>query len=245
MKALRKHIAQSVVLIVVIMGCSRPNIIPRGELAEIYAEMLILDQWISSNFQVSSTADTTFVYGEILESRGYTREDYIATVTRYMRDPNKFSKVIEKSQKIIEKEIEIADYHIQMEKYKIIKEFPEVKDLYFYIEKEPYMHCYDSLGRDTIQPFYIKPTYTQSDTIWDGITFTIRDSVEVKDSFPDKDSLKKEVEIKKSTQQEIRTERKLEKSTLEKAKTAIKASGLKEIDLSVDTARSLIRGVKR
>ncbi len=250
MKSLKKHIY--LFFLVVIMGCSGPNIIPRGELSEIYAEMLMLDQWINSNLHVKTAADTSFVYGEILESRGYTREDYIATVTRYMKDPNKFAKVFNKAQDIIQKEIDIADYQLKMEKYKVLKDFPELKYLYFYINQEPYMHCYDSLGCDTIQPFYLKPTYTLSDTVWDGITFTLRDSLEVEDSL----ELKGKKELTEKTQDKnlpdlTRTRPQLPENfkskTIkgEKRKVEEAPLKLKELPVSIDTVETLIKGVKR
>ncbi len=247
-----------IVFLVVILGCSGPKIIPRGELSQIYAEMLILDQWIQSNFEVRQAADTSFVYGEILESRGYTREDYIATVTRYMRDPNKFAKVIDKSKEIIQEEIDITDKYLKMEKYKVIKEFPELKDVFFYIAQEPYMHFYDSLGRDTIQLFYLKPTYTVSDTIWDGISFILRDSLDVKDSVEIKDNdktddkgigvkgvLEEKRLLKPATKLSAPQKIILEDDKEKGSKLKMTPLEVKDITLSTDSVRNLIKGVKR
>ena len=56
------------------------KVIPKDEMAEIYAEMLLMDQWIAAHPQARRTADTSFVYEPIFEKYGYTSDDYRSSV---------------------------------------------------------------------------------------------------------------------------------------------------------------------
>ena len=56
------------------------KVIPRAKLSRIYAEMLMTDQWIQATPGVRLIADTSLVYAPILESYGYTTEDYMRSV---------------------------------------------------------------------------------------------------------------------------------------------------------------------
>ena len=90
------------VLLLSSCGGKEDKVIPRGKLAEIYAEMLILDQWIVSNQGARRTADTTLVYEPILERYGYTSADYRKTVDVYMNDPERFSRILRTTVGIID-----------------------------------------------------------------------------------------------------------------------------------------------
>lgn len=88
------HIVTALVLGSLLLSCSgRVRIIPRSTLADIYADMLLADQWIKDNPTERKVADTTLFYDPIFARYGYTFEDYDATVKKYMQDPEKFSKV--------------------------------------------------------------------------------------------------------------------------------------------------------
>ena len=63
MKAVR-HIFAAVAALTLLASCSRDEseVIPRGKLSEIYAEMLMTDQWITSTPGFRHIADTSLVY---------------------------------------------------------------------------------------------------------------------------------------------------------------------------------------
>ena len=46
------------------------EVIPRSKMAEIYAEMLVTDQWITTTPGIRMIADTSLVYEPILEKYG-------------------------------------------------------------------------------------------------------------------------------------------------------------------------------
>ena len=88
--------AISAVLLAVPLLCScggRPRIIPGTVLTDIYAEMLLADQWLADHSEARKASDTTLFYDPIFRRYGYTYEDYDATVHRYLEDPEKFAKV--------------------------------------------------------------------------------------------------------------------------------------------------------
>lgn len=90
----RRGILGVLVLAVLLSSCSgRQRIIPRATLTDIYAEMMLADQWLSDHSEARTTADTTLFYDPIFKRYGYTFEDYDASVRHYLKDPEKFAKI--------------------------------------------------------------------------------------------------------------------------------------------------------
>ena len=83
MKPLLKHIVP-LLAVIVFASCKKDEaeVIPRGKMADIYAEMLMTDQWISSTPGVRMIADTSLVYEPILQKYGYDKYDYIVVMDR-------------------------------------------------------------------------------------------------------------------------------------------------------------------
>lgn len=79
-------------LCLLLSSCGGETIIPKGELRDIYVDMLLADQWIKESRRQARMADTVYVYRPFLESRGYTEEDFIRTVNLYMENPADFSE---------------------------------------------------------------------------------------------------------------------------------------------------------
>lgn len=83
-----------------LVSCSKgPRVIPRKTLAEIYAEMFVMDEWTEDNrYRINRLADTSFVYEPILEKYGYDSEDYMASVEKYLADPERFSRILRETE---------------------------------------------------------------------------------------------------------------------------------------------------
>ena len=63
-------------LLVLALSCARTGrVIPEEKFSDIYAEMLLADQWISSNLKARRVADTTLFYAPILEKYGYDERE--------------------------------------------------------------------------------------------------------------------------------------------------------------------------
>lgn len=97
-------IAAAVSAVIVLASCGKDGskVIPRNDLAEIYAEMLMTDQWVLMTPNIRLIADTSLVYAPIMERYGYDREDYVRSVDHYMNDPERFSKILRETGEILE-----------------------------------------------------------------------------------------------------------------------------------------------
>lgn len=105
MKRLAVHIFVVVALSSCLVACGRRvRVIPRNKLAAIYAELYAADQWSDSEMKYRLAADTTAFYETILKSYGYTSADYRASVDRYLKDPERFSRILKKSSTILQAE---------------------------------------------------------------------------------------------------------------------------------------------
>ena len=97
------HILVFVLLALTVLFCGKARVIPRGKLVDIYAEMFLIDQWLRDNQDVKKTADTLLVYEPIFNRYGYTTDDYLKTVEHYMREPDKYAKILKNTAKKLEK----------------------------------------------------------------------------------------------------------------------------------------------
>ncbi len=106
MKRICQYLLAFGVTMLLVASCSRGRVIPRGDMAEIYAEMFLVDQWLKNDRAASRIADTSQVYVPIFEKYGYDIDDYRKTVRRYMEDPERFSRVFEQTQKILQNRLD-------------------------------------------------------------------------------------------------------------------------------------------
>lgn len=85
------------------------KIIPKGRMARIYEDMLMTDQWINSNISFSRMADTSFVYRPILEAYGYTEADWRYSLSHYIKDPDRFSRILKKTASRLEARVKYLE----------------------------------------------------------------------------------------------------------------------------------------
>lgn len=98
-----KYPALIAVLVFLLGSCGRgEKIIPRAKLSEIYAEILVADQLIYSDYDIRRVADTSWVYEPILEKYGYDGDDYRASVAKYIKDPDRFARILRRTGVILE-----------------------------------------------------------------------------------------------------------------------------------------------
>lgn len=196
------------------------KVIPRAKLSRIYAEMLMTDQWIQSTPGVRLIADTSLVYAPILESYGYTTEDYMRSVDVYMDDPERFSRILRQTSGILDKRMkELRKLQGEMEEARlaaIIKTDFRAEDLFPYLGTEPYVHYYDSIAfvPDSVTLMYMLVPIERADTIYDQLRMVIRTDTLVVDSLNTeaiREELKEDVKA-----EEIRSEKEVEKKTLER-----------------------------
>lgn len=205
-RSLRHILFLLVSVLVLAVSCSKDEakVIPRSKLSEIYAEMLMTDQWILSAKGMRLIADTSLVYKPILDKYGYTTEDYMKTVDVYMDDPERFAKVLRTTSEILgEREERLrkkkAELDAKAAKEREMKKMEDMlraefdpSEFFPYLHGEPYVHYYDSVSfePDSALLVYRLISVERSDTIYDRIKMIVRsDTLSVGDSIPVADTL--------------------------------------------------------
>lgn len=200
-----RHISAILALSLFLISCSKDKdegkVIPRSKLAEIYAEMLMTDQWITGTPGIRQIADTSLVYEPILEKYGYTSADYRKSVDKYMDDPERFSRILRTTGELLDKRLtslkkrkEELDHIRALEKLlhqlKYEADF-KAEEFFPYLFDEPYVHYYDSLDvkPDSVLMVYRFNNIDRADTLFDGVRIIVRDSLDVKDTLAQSDTL--------------------------------------------------------
>ena len=200
--------------VLLLAGCNEKDgkVIPRGTLAEIYAEMLVVDQWIASDLSLKRQADTSFVYAPILEKYGYTPDDYRKSVDHYMHDPERYSRILRTSAEILgERLSELKIEKARLDRIAGIKVYESdltPEDFALYLRDSLIMY-HDSLSfeADSLKMIYRLIPHETSDTVYEGVAMVIKvdslsvvaDSLAAVDSVAVKDSTMKsfkKVELK-------------------------------------------------
>lgn len=102
MQRLFRNIVAAVFLALAVVSCSRKGrVIPKDTLSQIYADMFLVDQWITKDRDRMKVADTSLVYEPILARYGYNAEDYRVTVAAYLSEPDKYADVFKGSTDIL------------------------------------------------------------------------------------------------------------------------------------------------
>ena len=209
MKGFLQHIVVLLAAVVMAVSCSeRAEVIPRGKMAAIYAEMLMTDQWINSRPDVRRIADTSLVYEPILQKYGYDHQDYLKTVDEYMNDPERFARILRASGDIIEERLTDLRWELEqrnrlealrkrIEAMTIKSDF-KAEEFFPYLFGEAYVHYDDSLVVEidsVIQHYRFKDMPT-TDTLYEGVrmispldSLALADSLAAADSLALKDSL--------------------------------------------------------
>lgn len=76
-------------------SCHGPRVIPRDKMADIYYEMFLVDQQVREDPDLRRQADTMLVYEGVFNRYGYDTDDYLHSVRYYLKDPERYSKILE------------------------------------------------------------------------------------------------------------------------------------------------------
>ena len=180
MKKVFLHISAVAAALLLCLACSqdKPTVIPRAKLAKIYAEMLVMDQWVQGESYRRNKADTSLVYEPIFEKYGYDTEDYMASVEHYMKDPERYSRILRTTADILEERIvELKAIKKVLKRQAEIESFVtdfNIAEFYPYLSDEPYVHYYDSLAvePDSFSVYRIVPI-ERADTLYDLLRMII------------------------------------------------------------------------
>ena len=166
-------------------------------MAEIYAEMLMADQWIIENSRTRTQADTSLVYEPIFQSYGYDTEDYRASVAYYMKDPERYSRILRTTAEILDaKIVELKELKRIEDRRKAVVPYKIDRFRLYYVRSVEGLWEYGdsvSVELDSLVPVLEMHMHETSDTLYEGLNMIVRtDSLAVKDSILQvKDTIKK------------------------------------------------------
>lgn len=154
-------------LLSVLSSCRDSRVIDEDDMAKIYAEMLMTDQWINSNPNVRRIADTSLVYEPILRKYGYSSEDYRYSLNYYLEHNKDFAEIMKKTLSILErKQAALEKEKIRMEEDQKLREY--VKSMSKYVKLD--MTLFELKD-------YSSDEYGPNDTVsvvWDTLTCCFR-----------------------------------------------------------------------
>lgn len=191
------------VLLLFSCGFREAKVISRKDMARIYAEMLLTDQWIVTNPSMRRVADTSLVYEPILNRYGYTKEDYILSVNKYMDDPERYSRILRTTGEILDEKLSaLNDRKEKLEKEAALRRALEeirieaeidIAEYFPYLFDEPYVHYYDSVAveLDSMMVYRLR-NVERTDTVFDGIKVIVKDTLASGDSLALPDTVKSE-----------------------------------------------------
>ena len=198
----------SVLFFLIGCSCSKTKVIPKGKMARIYAEMLVMDQWVAEHPRFRNQADTSLVYEPILNEYGYTTEDYRASVAHYMNDPERYSRILRRTTEILDEKLtELKELkRIEDRRKAVVPYVLEKRWIYYNNSVERLWETGDSISAvlDSLKPVYVLTFHQLSDTTYDGLNMVVRekpDTVAVKDTIPVKETPKEEVKTPKEETQ--------------------------------------------
>ena len=185
-------ISLAISAVILLSSCGRDDaeVIPRDDLAMIYAEMFLTDQWILNTPSVRLIADTSLVYAPILDKYGYDAEDYRKSVDHYMDDPERFSKILRDSRDMLSARLkDLQQRKVEIDRLKILRRKaeqyrPDIKweDVYMNRPERPYIGLADSLVFEMDSTGRFNLIYVErGDTLYDGVRMVLesKDTVAV------------------------------------------------------------------
>ena len=110
---MRKFLHIVVLLAAVAVSCRGPRVIPKDDLTDIYYDMFLLDQQVREDPDLRKQADTTLVYEAVFNKYGYYTDDYLHTLHQYLRDPERFARVLEDVSKRFQDQVSVLDKEIE------------------------------------------------------------------------------------------------------------------------------------
>ena len=101
-----KRFLHIVLVLIAVASCRGPRVIPKDTLTDIYTEMFLADQVVRDLDIPRPQMDTMLLYEAIFEKYGYDTDDYLYTLRKSLRDPERFAKVFEEVANRLEGEVD-------------------------------------------------------------------------------------------------------------------------------------------
>lgn len=201
MKSLFRHMIFALALSVAFVslhGCRDKGIIEEEDMAQIYAEMLMTDQWINNNTGVRKLADTSRVYEPILKKYGHSSETYRKSVEYYLQDPDTYAEIMKETIKILDarlavlnrKKQEIAENNLRTSYVRGFARYVNIDDSWLSMNQ---VSKNDTIRFDSLAVIWDTVTYCYNITrvlkVHPVDSLAVCDTLHVCDSIPVSDSL--------------------------------------------------------
>lgn len=186
-------------------SCKEEGIIEEDAMAQIYAEMLLTDQWINTTPGMRMIADTSLVYEPILKKFGHTSADYRKSVEYYLNDPDTYADIMKKTVKIFDNRLsglfkEREQLQNAADREKFVKSMASKVNLNDSLFAVTYIHDKDFGSDDSLSikwdslSFYYKfvrmPREIQADSLCVADSLAVADTLATVDSLAVLDTLK-------------------------------------------------------
>lgn len=103
MKGRLSYLLLASAVLILLASCSHgPRVISRSTMADIYADMFLSDQWLNDHGEFLRDTDSTRFYEPVFNKYGYTSEDFVASVDKYIKDPERYSRILKKAYTILQ-----------------------------------------------------------------------------------------------------------------------------------------------
>jgi len=132
-------------------ACKGPRVIPKDTLTDIYVDMFLVDQMVRDENIPQVRMDTLLVYEPIFEKYGYDTDDYLFTLRKSLRDPERFAKVFEEVANRLEVEVEDLNEIIERQNTLAVNQgkHPPVLSILAPFSKESFYAGLPRVERDT------------------------------------------------------------------------------------------------
>ena len=183
-------IVLSALLLLLSLGaCARKaRVIPDNKLADIYAEMFLADQWLSTNYSYRRVADTTLFYEPIFEKYGYNLADFNESMRYYVKKPDKYAKILKTAGLKLDAQAKrlkkVEDYYNNREKFSPY--IPKSFNLETLMSQDTMMSV---CVRDIVEAWQVDDSLAVRDSLIVRDSLAVKDALIVQDSLAAKDTL--------------------------------------------------------
>ena len=181
---IKRVLVSAAVVLTALMSCSdRGRVIPASKLTDIYVDMFLSDQWLSSHYSSRKQADTSLFYEPIFRKYGYTVEDYDASVKHYIEKPDEYAKILKGASMKLDRK---AKYLRKVDDYYSNRK----KEISHYVEKPFSLETL--MPEDTMMAWHFSDSLFLADTLGVADSLAVTDTLVGADSLAVADSLKTE-----------------------------------------------------
>ncbi|MBO7249376.1 MAG: DUF4296 domain-containing protein [Bacteroidales bacterium] len=117
---MRRTIYILILATITITSCRPKNIIPRNDMADIYYDFYRADRYLDVK-EMHDLGDSVNIYIPIIESHGYSIDDYLTTVEYYLHKPEILTKIFKQTEAKLKERKELLDKLIAEEENRFIR----------------------------------------------------------------------------------------------------------------------------